>query len=52
MQWIPSAGKEYLKLNPEIKYAEPHYEFCEYLEGEYSEADIKNGLELLKESTQ
>ena len=40
MQWIPSVGQECLKLNPEIKCAEPHYEFCEYLDGEYKDGDI------------
>ena len=41
MQWIPSVGQECLKLNPEIKCAEPPYEFCEYLDGEYRETDIR-----------
>ena len=41
MQWIPSVGQECLKLNPELKCAEPPYEFCEYLDGEYKEADIR-----------
>ena len=40
MQWIPSVGQECLKLNPEMKCAEPHYEFCEYLDGEYKDTDI------------
>lgn len=40
MQWIPSVGEECLRLNPEIKCAEPPYEFCEYLDGEYKESDI------------
>lgn len=34
MQWIPSVGQECLKLNPNMKCAEPPYEFCEYLDGE------------------
>ena len=33
MQWIPYVGQECLKLNPDIKCAEPPYEFCEYLDG-------------------
>ena len=41
MQWIPSVGEECLKLNPDIKCAEPHYEFCEYPDGEYKETDIR-----------
>lgn len=41
MQWIPSVGQECLKLNPELKCSEPPYEFCEYLDGEYKETDIK-----------
>ena len=41
MQWIPSVGQECLKLNPNMKCAEPPYEFCEYLDGEYKETDIR-----------
>ena len=41
MQWIPSVGAACLKLNPGIKCAEPPYEFCEYLDGEYKETDIR-----------
>jgi len=41
MQWIPSLGEECLKLNPEMKCDETPYEFCEYLDGEYRENDIK-----------
>ena len=41
MQWIPSVGAECLKLNPGLKCAEPPYEFCEYLDGEYKETDIR-----------
>ena len=40
MPWIPSVGAECLKLNPGLKCAEPPYEFCEYLDGEYKETDI------------
>lgn len=41
MQWIPSLGKECLKLNPDIKCADPPYEFCEYPDGEYKESNIQ-----------
>ena len=41
MQWIPAVGEECLKLNPGMKCAEPPYEFCEYLDGEYKETDIR-----------
>ena len=41
MLWIPSVGQECLKLNPGLKCAEPPYEFCEYLDGEYKETDIR-----------
>ena len=40
MSWIPSVGQECLELNPGMKCAEPSYEFCEYLDGEYKETDI------------
>ena len=41
MQWIPAVGQECLELNPGMKCAEPPYEFCEYLDGEYKESDIR-----------
>ena len=41
MQWIPSVGAECLELNPGMKCAEPPYEFCEYLDGEYKETNIR-----------
>ena len=41
MQWIPSVGAECLALNPGIQCAEPPYDFCEYLDGEYRETDVK-----------
>ena len=41
MQWIPLVGQECLKLNPDMKCAEPPYEFCEYLDGEYKEMDVR-----------
>lgn len=41
MTWIPSLGEECLKLNPGMKCAEPPYEFCEFLDNEYKETNIK-----------
>lgn len=41
MRWIPSVGAECLSLNPGMKCAELPYEFCEYLDGEYKETDIR-----------
>lgn len=41
MSWIPSLGKECLELNPSIKCAKTPYEFCEYLDGEYKETNIR-----------
>lgn len=41
MTWIPSLGAECIRLNPNLKCAEPAYEFCEYLDGEYKEHDIR-----------
>lgn len=41
MQWIPKQGEECYKLNPDFKCAEPAYEFCEYLDGEYKEENIR-----------
>ena len=41
MQWIPTLGAECLRLNPDLKCAEPAYEFCEYLDGEYKDRDIQ-----------
>ena len=40
MDWIPSVGQECLEMNPGMKCAEPPYEFCEYLDGEYKETNI------------
>lgn len=37
---IPELGEKCKKLNPDLKCAEPAYEFCEYLDGEYKETDI------------
>lgn len=41
MSWIPAVGEECTRLNPELKCAEPPYEFCEYLDGEYKETDVR-----------
>lgn len=41
MAWIPSVGEECLRLNPDVKCAEPPYEFCEYPDGEYKETNVK-----------
>ena len=41
MEWIPALGAECLSMNPGLKCAEPPYEFCEYLDGEYRETDIR-----------
>ena len=41
MQWIPSVGQECLALNPDMKCAEPPYEFCEYPDGELKETNIR-----------
>lgn len=41
MEWIPALGQECLEANPDLKCAEPPYEFCEYLDGEYKETDVK-----------
>ncbi len=41
MSWIPSVGEECLALNPGLQCADPPYEFCEYLDAEYRENDIR-----------
>ena len=41
MQWIPAQGAECMKLNPNLKCAEPPYEFCEYLAGGHVETVVK-----------
>ncbi len=41
MEFIPKCGEECKKLNPTLKCANPHYEFCEYLDGEYKETNIR-----------
>lgn len=40
MTFIPESGAECQRLNPDLKCAEPSYEFCEYLDGEYMHKDI------------
>lgn len=41
MQWIPALGQMCMELNPGITCAEPPYEFCEYLDGEHKEENIR-----------
>lgn len=41
MKYIPAMGQECAEHNPNLKCAEPHYEFCEYLDAEYKENDIR-----------
>lgn len=41
MQWIPAQGAECRQLNPDLECAKPPYEFCEYLDDEYRETDIR-----------
>ena len=41
MQWIPAQGAEAKALNPDLKCAEPPYEFVEYLDCEHREADVR-----------
>lgn len=40
MQYIPAIGEECIKLNPQLKCAEPPYEFCEYLDEEHKDTDV------------
>lgn len=40
MTLIPELGQECHSLNPDIKLANPEYEFCEYLDGEYKESNF------------
>ncbi|MGN0316577.1 MAG: MerR family transcriptional regulator [Lachnospira sp.] len=40
MQYIPAIGAECVKLNPDLKCAEPPYEFCEYLDEEHKDTDV------------
>lgn len=41
MQFIPACGAECRTLNPTLKCTNPPYEFCEYLDGEHKETDIR-----------
>ena len=41
MQRIPAQGAEAKALNPDLKCAEPPYEFVEYLDCEHREADVR-----------
>ena len=41
MEFIPKCGEECRKLNPNLKCTNPPYEFCEYLDGEYKETNIR-----------
>ena len=41
MTLIPELGAECMELNPGLKCVTPPYEFCEYLDGEYKETDIR-----------
>lgn len=40
MTLIPELGEECIKLNPDLKCAEPHYEYCEYLDEEHRDTDV------------
>lgn len=40
MHVIPEIGAECIKLNPELKCAEPPYDFCEYLDEEHKDTDV------------
>ena len=40
MTFIPECGRECLRLNPDMKCAEPPYEFVEYLDEEFRETDV------------
>lgn len=40
MRYIPAIGEECMKYNPNLKYAEPPYEFCEYLDDEHKDEDV------------
>ena len=41
IQWIPAQGAEAKALNPNLRCAEPPYEFVEYLDCEHREADVR-----------
>ena len=40
MIFVPESKAECKRLNPGLKCAEPPYEFCEYLDGEYKESNV------------
>ncbi|MGN0301704.1 MAG: MerR family transcriptional regulator [Anaerotardibacter sp.] len=41
MTWIPKVGAEAKEHNPNLKCAEPSYEYIEYLDCEYRESNVK-----------
>lgn len=41
MEYIPKMGAECTRLNPGLKCAEPPYEFCEYLDEEHKDTDVR-----------
>lgn len=41
MQFIPMCGQKCLEFNPNLKCRVPEYEFCEFLDGEYRETDVR-----------
>lgn len=41
MEWIPALGQRVRELNPSLTCANPPYEFCEYLDGEYRDRDVR-----------
>lgn len=40
MQYIPAIGEACMKCNPQLKCAEPPYEFCEYLDEEHKDTNV------------
>lgn len=41
MRYIPQIGAECIALNPGLQCAEPPYEFCEYLDAEHRETNVR-----------
>lgn len=41
MRYIPAIGAKCRELNSNIQCAEPPYEFCEYLDNEHKDADVR-----------
>ncbi len=41
MQYIPAIGEECMQLNPGLACTEPSYEFCEYLDQEHKDTDVR-----------